>query len=56
MILTGISILLNAYKDLEKELTHLFNEVSIFIFTFKKCTTNEALKVLKTCTAILGIF
>ena len=31
MILTGISILLNAYKDLEKELTHLFNEVFLFL-------------------------
>ena len=32
--LNNISILLDKNNDLEKEITHLFNKESIFIFTF----------------------
>ena len=45
--LGNISILLDEGNDLEEEITHLFNEVSIFIFKFKKNpTTNQALNIL----------
>ena len=51
--LGNISILLDEDNDLEEEITHLFNEVSIFIFNFEKNpTTNQALNILKTCFVI----
>ena len=34
--LDNVSILLEEHNDLEEEITHLFNEVSIFIFKFGK--------------------
>ena len=34
--LGNISILLDEGNDLEEEITHLFNKVSIFIFKFEK--------------------
>ena len=44
-------------NDLEEEIIHLFNEVSIFIFNFEKeNTTNEALNTLKACPIIRGNF
>ena len=54
--LDSISILLDKDNDLEEEITHLFNEVSNFIFKFKKNTTDQALNILKTCTIIRGNF
>ena len=41
---------------LEEEITHLFNEVSIFIFKFEKNTSNQALNIFKICTVIRGNF
>ena len=38
--LDKISILLGKDNDLEKYITHLFNEVSIFIFKLKKTKKN----------------
>ena len=52
----NVSNLSDEYNDLEKEITHLFNEVSIFIFKFEKSTTNHALNIFKTCTVIRGNF
>ena len=48
--LDNVSILLVEDNDLEEEITHLFNEASIFIFKFEKTATNQALNILKTCT------
>ena len=56
MILDNTLISLDKDNDLEEEITYLFNEVSTFIFKFKKNTTNQALNVLKTCTFILDNF
>ena len=51
------SILLDEDNNLEEEIIHLFNEVSIFIFNFEKeNTTNEALNTLKACPIIRGNF
>ena len=36
--LDNISILLDEDKDLEEEITHLFNTVNIFIFKFERKT------------------
>ena len=49
-----IYILLDEDNVLEKEITHLFTELSIF--KFEKNTTNQALNILKTCTVIRGNF
>ena len=55
--LDNISTLLDKDNDLEEEITHVFNELSIFIFKFrKKNTTNQTLKMLKTCIVIRGNF
>ena len=54
--LDNISILLEEENDIENEITHLFNEASIFIFKFEKNTTNQAQNILKTCTTIRGTF
>ena len=48
--LDNVSVLLVEDSDLEEEITHLFNEASVFIFKFEKNTTNQALNKLKTCT------
>ena len=50
--LGNISILLDKDNDLEEIITHLFNEVRIFIFKFEKNTTNQALNIFKSCTVI----
>ena len=54
--LDKISILLGKDNDLEKYITHSFNEVSIFIFKLKKnkknLTTNQALNTLKTFSSV----
>ena len=52
--LDNISFLLDEDNDLEEEITHLFNRV--FSFSGLKNTTNQALNVLKTYTAIWGNF
>ena len=52
----NISILLDEDNDLVEEITHLFNEVSIFIFKVVRNTNNKALNMLKTCTVIRGNF
>ena len=45
----NISILLDEDHDFEEEITYLF----VFLFSsLKKNTTNQALKILKTCTII----
>ena len=49
-----IYILLDEDNVLEKEITHLFTELSIF--KFEKNTTNQALNILKTCTVMRGNF
>ena len=54
--LDNISIVLDEDNDLEEEITHLFNEIGIFIFKFEKNTTNHSLNILKTCTLIRGNF
>ena len=54
--LENISILLHEDNDLKEKLTHLFKEVSVFILKFEKNTTNQALNILKTCTAIRDNF
>ena len=54
--LDNISFLLDEDNDLEEEITHLYNEVSIFILKFEKNTTNQALKIFKTRTVIRGSF
>ena len=48
--LDEISTLLDEDNDLEEEITHLFNEVSVFIFKSEKKppTTNQALNIHKT--------
>ena len=43
--LDNISILLDKDNDLEEEITHSFNEVSIFVFKFKKSTTGQVLSI-----------
>ena len=53
--LDKISVLLGKVNDLEEEITHLFSEVSIFIFKFEKNPANQVLNILKTCTVIRGI-
>ena len=45
--LGNISILLNENNDLEEEITHLFNEVSIFIFKFEKPHNQSGFKYTK---------
>ena len=40
--LDNISISLDGDNDLEEEITHLFNEVSIFIFKFEKKPQNQS--------------
>ena len=52
--LDKISVLLDEDNDLEEEITHLFNEISIFISKFEKNTANQALNLLKTCALIRG--
>ena len=47
--LDNISILLVEDNNLEKEINHWFNEVSIFVFKLEK-------NILKTCTVIRGNF
>ena len=37
--LDNISVLLDEDIDLEEEITHLFNEVTIFYFKFEKSTS-----------------
>ena len=55
--LENISILLDEDSVLQVVITHLFNEVSIFIFNFeKKPTAYQALNILKTCTVIRDNF
>ena len=48
--LDEIFTLLDEDNDLEEEITHLFNEVSVFIFKSEKKTptTNQALNIHKT--------
>ena len=50
--LDNISTFLDEDSKLEEEITHLINEVSIFIFKFEKNITNQSLNILKTCTVI----
>ena len=55
--LDNVSILLQEDNDLEEEISHLFNEVSFFIFKFKKNNkTNDARNILKTCTVMRSNF
>ena len=52
-----ISILLDKDNDLEEQITHLSDEVNIFILNLKKMKHNQrALNILKTCTVIQGNF
>ena len=54
--LDNISFLRNEDNDLE-QISHLFNEVSIFIFKFeKKPPSNQALNTVKAFTIIRGNF
>ena len=43
--LNNISILLDEDNDLEEEITHLFNEVSNFLFKFEKKTQPIRLEI-----------
>ena len=54
--LDKIFILLDEDYDLEEEITHLFNEVSIFILKFEKKYNQQTLNILKICTVIQGNF
>ena len=54
--LDNISILLDEDNGLKEEITHLFNEISIFIVKFQKNSTNRGLNILQTCTLIRGNF
>ena len=44
--LDNISILLHEDNDLEEEISHLFNEVSIFIFKFEKKQKQSGFKYI----------
>ena len=46
------TILLDDGNNQKEEVTHLFNEVSIFVYKFEKNTTNQSLNILKSCTVI----
>ena len=46
------SILLDEDNNLEEEIIHLFNEVSIFISKFEKSYNDQAVNILKMCTVI----
>ena len=43
-------------SNLEEQITHLFSEVSVFIFKFEQKITNQALNMLNTCTIVRGNF
>ena len=45
--LDNISILFDKDNDLEEDIIHLFNEVSIFIFKFVNTTTIQTLNIFK---------
>ena len=50
--LDNIPILLDEDNDLEEEIIHLFNEISILVFKFEKKTTNQGVNIIKICTVI----
>ena len=52
--LDNISILLDKDKELEEEITYLFNKVSIFTFKFGKNKISQALNILKTISRNVG--
>ena len=54
--LDNISILLDEDNGLKEEITHLFNEISVFIVKFQKNSTNRGLNILQTGTLIRGNF
>lgn len=44
--LDNISISLHEENDLGEQITHLFSEVSIFVFEIEKTSTNQVLNII----------